>query len=142
MNMFSAYLRDVSTSPERRAALREWRRQFGSIPDLPPEEQAEAIAARARIDREQPPELATLDDVMEHIDHIVRLVGVDHVGIGADFDGGGGVTGTYDVSEMPNVTRALVRRGYTGEEIEKIWSGNLFRVMREVERVASETKEP
>src|SRR5690606_17429979 len=101
----------------------------------------EARRARAEIDRQLPPDLASLDDVMDHIDHVVKIVGIDHVGIGADLDGGGGVWGCYDASEFPNVTRALLERGYSEEDIAKIWSGNFFRVMRENERVAREIQE-
>jgi microsomal dipeptidase-like Zn-dependent dipeptidase len=79
-----------------------------------------------------------LQDFVNHIDHTVQLIGIDHVGIGTDFDGGGGIDGFNDASESPNVTIELVRRGYTEEEIAKIWSGNLLRVWREVERVAEE----
>jgi len=70
------------------------------------------------------------------VDHIVDLIGIDHVGIGTDFDGGGGLEDCYDVSEMGNITLELVRRGYSAREIKKIWSGNLTRVLKEVERAA------
>lgn len=76
--------------------------------------------------------------MVDHIDYVVDLVGVDHVGIGTDFDGGGGVPGFNDASEALNVTVELVRRGYSEEEIRKIWGGNLLRAWREVERVAAE----
>jgi microsomal dipeptidase-like Zn-dependent dipeptidase len=74
--------------------------------------------------------------MVDHIDHIVKVAGIDHVGIGTDFDGGGGVTGFNDASESMNVTRELVKRGYSEEEIGKIWGGNLLRVWGEVEAVA------
>ena len=70
------------------------------------------------------------------IDHIVELIGINHVGIGTDFDGGGGLADCYDVSQMGNITLELVRRGYTAREIKKIWGGNLTRVLREVEEAA------
>jgi membrane dipeptidase len=66
----------------------------------------------------------------------VKLIGIDHVGISSDFDGGGGVAGWSDASETFNVTVELVRRGYTEEQIAKLWSGNLLRVMEQVEKVA------
>jgi membrane dipeptidase len=81
---------------------------------------------------------ADVSTFVDHIDHIVGLIGIDHVGIGTDFDGGGGIPGFNDASESMNVTVELVRRGYTEEEIKKIWGGNLLRVWREVERVAGE----
>jgi len=83
-----------------------------------------------------PPPRATVRDFVTHIDYLVNLIGIDHVGISSDFDGGGGVDGWNDASETFNVTLELVRRGYTEEQIAKLWSGNLLRVMREVEKVA------
>jgi microsomal dipeptidase-like Zn-dependent dipeptidase len=76
--------------------------------------------------------------MVDHIDYVVDLIGIDHVGIGTDFDGGGGVPGFNDASEALNVTVELVRRGYSEEDIGKIWGGNLLRAWRDVERVAAE----
>jgi microsomal dipeptidase-like Zn-dependent dipeptidase len=76
-------------------------------------------------------------ELVDHIDYAVTLIGIDHVGISSDFDGGGGVEGWNDASETLNVTLELVRRGYTEEQIAKLWSGNLLRVLTEVERVAA-----
>jgi membrane dipeptidase len=78
-----------------------------------------------------------VSDFVDHIDHAVRLIGIDHVGISSDFDGGGGVVGWNDASETLNVTRELVRRGYSEQEIAKLWSGNLLRVLRVAERVSA-----
>ena len=86
--------------------------------------------------------LATVSDVVDHIDHIVKVAGIDHVGIGTDFDGGGGVTGCFDVSEIKNITKELVRRGYSTGDIRKIWGGNLFRVMNKVRKVARRMDPP
>jgi membrane dipeptidase len=80
---------------------------------------------------------ATVKDFVDHLDHCVKLIGVDHVGISSDFDGGGGIEGWEDASETFNLTLELVRRGYSEEDIAKIWGGNLLRVWREVERVSS-----
>jgi membrane dipeptidase len=80
---------------------------------------------------------ATLKDFVDHIDHAVKVAGIDHVGIGTDFDGGGGILGFNDDTEAPNVTIELVRRGYTEAQIKKIWGENLLRVWREVEKVAA-----
>ena len=88
------------------------------------------------LDVKYPP--ANVSDFVDHIDHAVELIGIDHVGISSDFDGGGGVHGWDDASETFNVTLELVRRGYSEEEIRKLWGGNLLRVWREVERVAAE----
>jgi membrane dipeptidase len=83
---------------------------------------------------------ASVKDLIDHIDYAVKLIGLDHVGITSDFDGGGGITGWNDASETFNVTLELVRRGYTEEQIGKLWSGNLLRVMDEVQRIASELR--
>ena len=80
---------------------------------------------------------ATVADYVDHIDHAVKIAGINHVGIASDFDGGGGLDGWEDASETLNVTRELVQRGYTEKQIEKIWSGNLLRVMSEVEKTAA-----
>lgn len=77
-------------------------------------------------------------DFVDHIDYLVELIGIDHVGISSDFDGGGGVEGWNDASETFNVTLELVRRGYTEEQIDKLWSGNLLRVLDEAQRIAAE----
>jgi membrane dipeptidase len=89
------------------------------------------------IDQKYPaPPRATVQDFVDHIDYAVKLIGVDHVGISSDFDGGGGVEGWNNASETFNVTLELVRRGYSEKDIGKLWSGNLLRVMAEVEKVA------
>lgn len=79
-------------------------------------------------------------DYVNHIDYLVKKMGIDHVGISSDFDGGGGIKGWDDASETLNVTTELVRRGYTKEQIEKIWSGNLLRVLDEVQKVGKEIR--
>ena len=76
-------------------------------------------------------------DFVDQIDYMVNLIGLEHVGISSDFDGGGGVAGWDDASETFNVTLELVRRGYTEEEIGMLWSGNLLRVLDEVQAVAA-----
>jgi membrane dipeptidase len=94
------------------------------------------------IREKHPKKLATVADLVDHVDHVVKLVGVDYVGIGSDFDGGGGLSGCNDVSQFPNITRELLRRGYSEEDIIKIWGGNFFRVFREVEKFAATVDNP
>ena len=73
--------------------------------------------------------------LVDHIDHIVKLVGVDHVGIGSDFDGvQSTLSDLSDISQLPNLTRELLRRGYSESDIDKILGGNMLRVMEEVEK--------
>lgn len=89
-----------------------------------------------KIRAQYPDPLATVKNVVDHIDHIVRIAGIDHVGIGCDFDGGGGIDGVFDVSGVMNITIELARRGYSEQDIEKIWSGNILRVFTEVQAIA------
>ena len=79
---------------------------------------------------------AILDDFMNHLLHAIDVAGIDHVGIGTDFDGDGGIVGCADASQLRNVTRELLRRGFLPGEIEKIWGGNWLRVMRQVQNAA------
>ena len=87
-----------------------------------------------KIKKEFPP--VDVSDFVDHIDHIKNKIGINHVGISSDFDGGGGIEGWQDASETFNVTLELVKRGYTEEEISKIWSGNLLRVLDEVQEIS------
>ncbi len=80
---------------------------------------------------------ATIEDYLNHLDYVVKRIGVDHVGIGTDFDHGSGIVGFKDASDAPNVTRGLLQRGYSAEDIGKIWSGNFMRVLKAVEAAAA-----
>ena len=77
-------------------------------------------------------------DFVNHIDYMVQLIGIEHVGISSDFDGGGGISGWNDASQTANVTVELVRRGYNEKQIGLLWSGNLLRVLDDVQRIAAE----
>ena len=104
---------------------------------LAPDRRAEFQRRMAQIDRQYPAAgRATVKDYVDHIDYAVKLIGIDHVGIASDFDGGGGIDGWNSTADTFNVTLELVRRGYTEEQIDKIWGGNLLRVWGEVEQVA------
>ena len=143
-------------SSDRKGALAAARREF-SLPDasgpgqharfqaalkaLPAETRLQYENKLAEIDQQHPGDPpATVKDFVDHIDHAVKLIGIDHVGISSDFDGGGGVIGWNDASETFNVTLELVRRSYTEAQIEKLWGGNLLRVVDEVQRISSELR--
>ncbi|MEL7536616.1 MAG: dipeptidase [Pseudomonadota bacterium] len=138
LTMLSTYLRDAPENPERDAAMAELRASMPSPNEMTLEERTAMRKAFRDINTKYPTPSATVKDAVDHIDHIVKVAGIDHVGIGCDFDGGGGIDGVFDASEVMNVTIELVRRGYTEEQIEKIWSGNLMRVFRDVQAVAQE----
>ena len=133
-------------SPERALAMDALREELG-IPNWEERSQMtdaqraaikpkiEAYYKRRRVIAERLP-VATLTDYVNHIDHAVKIAGIDHVGIGTDFDGGGGIPGFNDHAELLNVTVELVRRGYTEKDIQKILGGNFMRVWRQVEAFA------
>lgn len=130
----SSFLKTPEPNPERDAAMAQLEEKYGSRRDISDEEtrkkwREEYMAIRERY----PEERAAIKDIVDHIDHVADLIGVDYVGIGTDFDGGGGVDGCDDVSDMPRITEEFVRRGYSDEDIQKIWGGNLMRVFREIE---------
>ncbi|MGQ9802062.1 MAG: dipeptidase [Candidatus Saccharicenans sp.] len=133
----SAYVKKPRPNPERDKALAEFRAKYGNWRNIQDEELRRKIMEEMQeVNRKFPADLATVQDLVDHIDHVVRLVGVDYVGIGTDFDGGGGVQGCNDVSQMINVTVELLRRGYSPKDIEKIWGKNFFRVFNRVQEVA------
>jgi membrane dipeptidase len=129
--------------PEQAEAVRELRERLGVSPDsaaeleaLPEEQRFQYMRGIRDINERWPP--SAVGDFVDHIDHVVDLIGIDHAGISSDFGGGGGIVGWSDALETPNITAELVDRGYTAEEIGQLWSGNLLRVWRDVERVAAE----
>ena len=127
-------------SPERAAALADVRAAMpaGGPGAMTDEQRAQFRARMADVNRKFPSPRATVADFVNHVDYLVKKIGIDHVGISSDFDGGGGVDGWSGADETFNVTLELVRRGYTEEQIAKLWSGNLLRVMDEVQRVAAD----
>jgi membrane dipeptidase len=144
---FNAYVKTPPpASPERVAALAKLREEFGMgagrggrggapVADSVMER---FRARQAELDRQfPPPPRATVKDFVDHVDYAVKLIGIDHVGISSDFDGGGGIDGFDNASESVNVTIELVRRGYGEKEVAKLWGGNLLRVMAQVEQVAA-----
>ncbi|MCA1756806.1 MAG: dipeptidase [Bacteroidales bacterium] len=134
--ILSDYLRQPVPNPELDARLQEIREKYNNFRDISDEER-EKGRNEYYATREKYKDYATISDAVDHIDHVVQLIGIDHVGIGTDFDGGGGISELMDVSQMKNLTIELVRRGYSRKEIEKIWGGNIMRVMGEVERIAA-----
>ena len=124
--------------PEPRGPAQRARLQ-AALNQMSADQRAEYESRIAELDRQHPGDSpASVKDLVDHIDYAVKLLGIDHAGIASDFDGGGGVTGWNDASETFNVTLELVRRGYTEAQIEKLWGGNLLRVMDEVQRIARE----
>jgi len=160
MVAFSGYVKEVPpVSAERTAAMATLNEQFGlpaqgagrggrggggggggrggAAAQLSEEKRTEYQKGLADLNARFPaPPRATVKDFVDHIDYAVKKIGIDHVGISSDFDGGGGVDGWNGAHETINVTVELVRRGYTEAQIAKLWSGNLLRVMDDVQKVA------
>jgi membrane dipeptidase len=134
MCFLSAYLKAPKPSPEREKALKDLEAQYGprravaSIVDA--EKRAKAQQAYQAVMQKFPDERAGVKDVVDHLDHIIKLVGDDYAGIGTDFDGGGGLMDCPDVSQMYRVTMEMLRRGYSEKTIGKIWGGNVMRVLQ------------
>ena len=127
------YIKDPDTTTVRYQKEQELRKVFNtSFAKMSDEEQAEVRRQWRELDEKYPKQLPTVADCVDHIDHVRKLVGIDYVGIGSDFDGGGGLADCADVSQMPNITAEMLKRGYTEEEIAKVWGGNFLRVFAKV----------
>lgn len=136
----SEYLKHIPEIPEKEEALLKLREKYGSFASLDEKKREQAVSEYWAIQDMYPDKLATVNDIVDHIDHIVAVAGINHVGIGTDFDGGGEVSDCYDVSEMANITKELIARGYTEKEVKLIWGGNFMRVFEEVVEVSRELK--
>lgn len=136
INSLGSYLTSLPANPERDAALKALRSEYGSLDTMKGDMVARYIAAYRAINRRYPPARASLDDFMRHLLHALRIVGPDHVGIGADWDGGGGVDGMADVAAIPEITARLIAAGYSKDDLAKIWGGNAMRVLRAAEDYA------
>ena len=135
--ILSNYLKQPEPNPVLEEKLAEIREKYNNFEGLTEEEFSQARREYYEV-RNKYRELATVEDAVDHIDHVVQLIGIDYVGIGTDFDGGGGIEGAMDVSQMKNITYELIKRGYSRPEIEKIWGGNVMRVLRENEKLAQQ----
>ncbi len=135
--ILSSYLVEPPKDAKRDSAFAVLREKYKSYGSMSEEEKKEARKEWRATQEKYPEPLATVADAIDHIDHIVKLIGIDYVGIGTDFDGGGGLSDCKDVSEIKNITLELLKRGYSEEDIEKIWGGNFMRVFRQVEEYSS-----
>ncbi len=137
VNALGAYLRELPPAPERQAAMVALRARYGPLESLNVEQLARYDTERIAIEQQYPAPQADFEDYMRHLLHVLALIGPDHVGIGADWDGGGGVAGMNDISQIPRVTERLVAAGYSQEDIAKIWGGNVIRLLRTAEEYAA-----
>jgi membrane dipeptidase len=139
INAYSPYMVPTAANPERDKALAALAAKYAGRQRTEAEVVAQTAERRA-IMAKYPMMRANLDDLMRHVIHTIRLVGVDHVGLCGDFDGGGGVDGYDSIADLPAVTERLVKAGYSKDDIAKIWGGNVLRVMRETQAYAASQK--
>jgi len=137
INSYSDYMIRVPDTSQRDAELRALGDRYGPYRLLAGERFRTYMRERRAIEARYPVPRATMNDLMAHIVHTLKLVGPDHVGIGLDLDGGGGVTGLDDVEGIPEITRRLLAAGYSEADLTKIWSGNVLRLLREADAKAT-----
>ena len=137
--LLSDYIKDPDTTTIRYQKDQEMRKIYNERWNTMTDQEKVQFRQEWNDIREKyPKKLANVADMVDHIDHVAKIAGIDHVGIGSDFDGGGGLSGCDDVADFPNITKELLKRGYSEQDIYKIWGGNFFRAFREVEKIASE----
>lgn len=136
VNAYGGYLISIPKHPQREAALEALSQKYGEESGRDEAKVQAYLKERAEIDQRFPVPQATFEDYMRHLLHILKVAGPQHVGIGADWDGGGGVAGMEDVAALPKITERLLKEGYSEADIHAIWGGNLLRVLRAVEAVA------
>jgi membrane dipeptidase len=129
------YLKTPEPNPELDSKLEELKNRYGDYNALS-DSMKKLIRKEYNDIKKSYVKPSTVKDVVDHIDHVVQVIGVDYVGIGTDFDGGGGVDGCETASDMKNITIELLRRGYSKQDITKIWGGNVMRVLQKVEDLA------
>lgn len=137
VNAYGGYLIPIEKNAEREAALDALAEKYGDESDRTEARIQAYLKERAAVEARYPIVQATFDDYMRHLLHILKVAGPEHVGIGADWDGGGGVQGLESVADLPRITERLLAAGYSERDVRAVWGGNLLRVMRQVEKVAS-----
>lgn len=139
--LLDEYIKEADTTTVKYHRMKVLHQKYRDMADKMSDAEKDALHKEwDEVQALNPEELPTVKNLCDHIDHVKNLVGVDYVGIGSDFDGGGGLRDCADVSQFPNITMELLRRGYTETEIKKIWGGNLLRVFHEVEKYAEKQK--
>lgn len=136
VNSLGGYLIDTGATPEYRAEMRKLWESMGNFDALTPEQRAQFRAQMEALDAKYGIRKADFDDYMHHLLHIIEVAGWEHVGLGADWDGGGGVIGYEDITALPKVVQALLDAGYSDEQIQGILGGNVVRLLRQVQALA------
>ncbi len=137
INAYTDYLIATPAIPARNTAMRALGSKYGPFRTLSGNTLKAYMAERHGIEAQYPLPKASIDNVMDHLLHVLKLVGPDHVGIGLDMDGGGGVTGVEDVAGIPEITRRLLAAGYSEADLAEIWGANALRLLRQAEAEAA-----
>jgi membrane dipeptidase len=140
MNALGRFLADLPAAPQRMAAVAALRQKWGNPDDLPADQHERYLDELSTLNTDYAEPQASFEDFMKQFLHALKVVGPDHVGVGADWDGGGGVAGMRDVSALPRITQRLLDEGYSRADIEKIWSGNTLRLVKAAQDHASALK--
>jgi membrane dipeptidase len=142
INSYNNYLIDVPANPEHDKARSALMQRMRKMDDLTPAQRAqvmgEVAAGMKELDRRYPEPRADFETYMRHVTHALDLVGPEHVGVGCDWDGGGGVTGMEDVTDLPKITERLLKLGYSESQLTAFWGGNALRVLK----AAQDAKKP
>jgi len=140
VNSYGTYLASLPQSPERNKALAQLYSKMSGRLDMNPVQRAQLAKQVVEIEKKYPAAMTTFDVFAKHLLHIVKVVGIDHAGIGLDLDGGGGVIGLEDATSYYKISALLLKEGYSEEDLKKFWSGNTLRVLKAAEDYAASFK--
>ena len=140
IQMNTMFLRTVAQTPERTAAMGELSKKYGRGDNLSADKYEAYLDELQALNKKYPETLAAFEDYLAQITYALKLIGPEHVGLGADWDGGGGLTGYRDISYLPKVTEHLLAAGYTQADLANIMGGNVLRVMRQTQDYAAGLK--
>ncbi len=133
MNALGSFIKSLPQTKERTDALTALRAKWGNPNQIPADKYEQFLDESNAIDKQFPENRATFEDYMQQVLYTIKLVGVDHVGFGADWDGGGGLEGFRDITALPKITARLLKEGYTEEDLQKMWGGNVVRLLKAAE---------
>jgi membrane dipeptidase len=133
MNALGAFIKPLPQTKERTDAIAALRTKWGNPTLIPKDKYEQFLDESNAIDKQFPENRATFEDYMQQVLYTIKLVGVDHVGFGADWDGGGGLDGFRDITALPKITERLLKEGYSEADLAKMWGGNVLRLLKAAE---------
>jgi membrane dipeptidase len=133
MNALGSFIKPLPQTKERTDAIAALRAKWGNPNLLESTRYEQYLDESNAIDKQFPENRATFEDYMSQVLYTIKLVGVDHVGFGADWDGGGGLAGFRDITALPKITERLLKEGYSEADLAKMWGGNVVRLIKAAE---------